>query len=71
MTEKEKELYVGRKVTFFYRDKRFTIEGVINDIQPFGMLVKVTESRYNDFYVIGEEYLIPFSGCNFVYKFLS
>ena len=70
MTKKDKELYMGRKIGFFYSDNRCTVEGVINDIQEFGLLVEITYSYCNNFYVVGEEYLIPFRS-NFVYKFLS
>ena len=70
MRKADKETYLGRKIAFFYRDNKFTIEGIINDIQEFGLLVEITYSYCNNFYVVGEEYLIPFRS-NFVYKFLS
>ena len=70
MRKADKETYLGRKIAFFYRDNKFTIEEIINDIQEFGLLVEITYSYCNNFYVVGEEYLIPFRS-NFVYKFLS
>lgn len=69
MNKNEKEMFIKRKVGFFYTSScnKCQVEGIIKDVSCVGFIIEITKSVHS-FYEIGKEYFIPMD--KFIYKFL-